>query len=491
MPSTFKYTVLNSFIWKFAECCGAGGIQLIIGIVLARLLLPEDYAIVIIAMVFVNLAKIFVDSGFSSALIQKKDIDENDTSTVFFISLLIAVGLYLILFISAPLIADVYIEPLLIPVLRIMGLILIIGVISSIQKVFISRNFHFKKLFFVSLIAGLISGVVGIYLAFSGYGVWALVWQQIASSIITAIILQILVKWVPKCLFSLDHAKSLFSFGWKILVAGIFYKICDSIRNLTIGVFYTKDALAYYNKGWEYPEYLSSALDGTVSSVLFPAYSRFQDDNETLKMMLRKAMSANAFITFPAMFGLASIAESFVLLLLTEKWMPCVIFFQIFCIYFSLQPISSANLAAIKAVGRSDILLRLEIIKNVIAYICLFATLPFGVVPIAIGMVLMKICAIIINVYPNKRLLNYSFIELIKDIVPFILLSGVMAGIIYCVSFIGLSPILTICIQIPLGILIYFGLAKLLHLKALDFIEETIKGYINSLLSRKKKHPNE
>ncbi len=485
MTNSFKNTVLNSFIWKFAEQCGVGGVQLIIGIVLARLLLPEDYAILIIAMVFISLSQIFIDSGFSSALIQKKEISDKDTSSVFYISLAVAIGLYLLLFICSPFIADIYSEPLITPVLRIMGITLLIGVFSSMQKVFISRDFLFKKLFFVSLIAGIISGISGIYLAYAGYGVWALVGQQLISALLTAVILQVLVGWKPKLIFSPPHAKSLFSFGWKLLVSGLIQQTFESIRNLTVGAFYSKASLAYYGKGEEYPKYLSTALDGTVQAVLFPAYSKYQDDKNMLKLMLHRALATNSFITFPAMFGLAAVADSFVALLLTEKWLPCVIFLQIFCVYYSLQPISSANLAAIKAVGRTDTLLRLEIIKKVVAYACLICTIPFGVVAIAFGAVVSKSLAVLINAYPNKRLLNYGPIEMAKDIFPFMLLSAIMAGILYCINFFGFSPLATLCIQIPLGILVYFGIAWLLRMETLTFVINTAFEYLHNLRHNK------
>lgn len=481
MAESFKNTVVNSFIWKFLEQCGAGGAQLIIGIILARLLLPEDYAILIIATVFITLSQIFIDSGFSSALIQKKEITDADTSSVFYISLCVSILLYGVIFLASPFIADIYDEPLLIPVLRVLSLTLLIGVISSMQKVFISRNFQFKKQFIVSIIAALISGIVGIVLAFLGYGVWALVGQQLTSAILIALTLQILVGWKPKLLFSLTHAKSLFSFGWKLLVSSLIHQMFDSIRNLTIGAFYNKASLAFYNKGEEYPKYLSTSLDGTVQAVLFPAYAKYQDDKKALKFMLSKALSTNAFITFPAMFGLAAVAEPFVSLLLTDKWLFCVPFLQIFCIYYALQPITSANLAAIKAIGRTDTLLRLEIIKKIIAYGCLICTLPFGVMTVAVGALVSKTLAVLINGYPNTRLLGYTYKEMLKDLCPFILLSAIMAGIVYSIQFLGFSALITLCIQIPVGIIFYFGAAKLLRMKTLDFAVSTVLDYVKSL----------
>lgn len=478
MTENFKTIAINSFIWKFAEQCVASGAQLIIGIILARLLFPEDYSIIIIATVFIGIATVFIDSGFSTALIQRKEITDADTSSIFYLSLIVSVFLYGVLFIIAPFIADIYNEPVLCPVLRVLGLTLIIGVVSSIQKVFISRNFQFKKQFIVSLASAIVSGIFGIIIAYLGYGVWALVVQQLCASLLSTLILIVLINWKPKLIFSATHAKSLFSFGWKILVSQLIYKIYYSIRSLTIGAFYSKSDLAYYTKGEEYPQYLINAIDGTVQAVLFPAYAKYQDDKIVLKSMLRNAMKMNAFITFPAMFGLAAVAEPLVSLILTDKWILCVPFLQIFCLNYALQPISSANLAAIKAVGRADIFLRLEIIKTIFLYMCLLCSLPFGVLAIAVSTVVSKIFAVIINIVPNRTLLNYTHMEMLQDIGPILLLSSVMAIIVSSINYFNLSNSITLCIQIPLGIIIYLFLTKLFHINTYNIIMSNLKKYL-------------
>ena len=478
MSVSLKSTILNSLVWKFTEQLSVGIVQLVIGIILARLLLPEDYAIVIIATVFITLSKIFIDSGLSSALIQKKKIDDADTSSVFYISLSIALALYCLIFFGAPVIASIYNSPELVSVLRVMGLMLFIGVFTSMQQVFVSRQFLFKKQFLVSLISGLISGVVGVVCAVYGFGVWALVIQQLISAILIALLLQTLVKWKPKLLFSIKKSKALFSFGWKILVASLIGQAYESIRDLSIGAFYSKNDLAYYNKGYEYPTFLCTALDGSIAAVLFPAFTKCQDDRETLKLMLRRSIMVSSFVVFPAMFGLVAVAEPFVRLLLTDKWLLCVPFLQIFCIYQSIQPISSANLAAIKAVGRTDILLRLEIIKRCFGFICLFISLPFGVMAVAYGALIFKIFSVAINVFPNKSIFGYKYGEMLRDILPSVMLSMMMALFVYCVSFFGLPLIITLCIQIILGIVIYLCGAKILHMYAMDFVISSLKDYL-------------
>lgn len=478
MSSTFKNTVISSFFWKFLEQCVVGSAQLVIGIILARILYPEDYAVFIIAMVFITLSKVFIDSGFQTALIQKKEITERDTSSVFYLSLAITTVLYILLFILSPVLAEFYETPLLTPVLQILGLTMFIGVFSGIQQVFVSRNFQFKKQFIVSISSALISGIAGIIIAWLGYGVWALVVQQVTMAVLTATILGILIKWRPKIIFSWENTKDLFTYGWKILVASLIEKIHDSIRDLSISTFYSKNELAYYSKGMEYPSFLGSALDGTVSTVLFPAYSKYQDDKVMLKEMVRRSITSSACVVFPAMFGLAAVSESFVELLLTEKWLLCVPFLQIFCMCYALQPISSACLGVIKATGKMNTYLKIQIAKTIFSFICLFCMIPLGVFAIAFGAFLLKIFAIFINSYPLKRLIGYSQLDIIKDLLPNLLLAIIMFCAVYCITFINLPVGATLAIQIIVGIMVYFGLAKLFRLKSLAYVQLSIKEFI-------------
>jgi teichuronic acid exporter len=418
-----KAQVLSSLLWKLMERGGTQGIQFIVQIVLARLLLPEDYGIIALVLVFIAIANVFVQSGLNTSLIQKKEADEIDFSSVFYVSLLIAGLFYIILFLTVPFIAEFYNKQQLIPVLRVLAVTLFFGAFNSIQNAIIARNMQFKKLFFSSTGAILISGIVGIYMACAGYGVWALVGQQIINQLSISLILWFTVKWRPRLIFSHRRVKELFSFGWKLLVSSLIYTIYIDLRSLVIGKMFEAEILGLYNRGQQFPAVLVSNIDGSIQSVMFPVLASQQDSRPRVKDMMRRAIVTSSFVTFPMMVGLAVTAEPLVKLLLTDKWLPCVPFLQIFCASHALMPIHTANLQAINALGRSDIFLKLEIIKIIVGLSVLGITVFYGVYAIALGAVLSGIISTFINAYPNKKLLDYSYIEQWNDIMPSLLLS--------------------------------------------------------------------
>ena len=477
--ANLKTTVLTSLIWKFLERAGVSGVQAVVQIVLARLLLPEDYGVIALIAVFIAVAQIFVASGLNTAIIQKKEIDDTDTSSVLYLSLLIAVVCYAIIFVTSPFIAAFYNNEIITPVLRVLGLTLFFGAFNSIQQAIIARTFNFKKLFVSSFGAVIISGVVGIAMAFLGYGVWALVGQQLVSYIALCIIMWITVKWRPKLLFSITRVKTLFSFGWKLLVSAQIDTLYRNISTLVIGKLYPASMLGYYSQGKEYPSYIVSNLDSTIQAVMLPAYAKNQDDKQAVKQIMRRALTTSAFLVIPAMAGLAAIAEPLVLLLLTEKWIMAVPFLQIFCCVYAMWPIHTVNLQAINGIGRSDVFLKLEIIKKSVGIIALIITIPIGIYAMAVGMIFTGIISTFINSYPNKKLLNYSFFDQWRDIMPSILISAFMFGIVYLVTFLPLPCWAMLLIQIPLGIVIYFGLARLFKLDALDYAVTTAKEFIS------------
>lgn len=459
---------------------GTQGIQFFVSIILARLLSPEEYGIIAIIMVFILLANVFVESGFNTALIQKKDVDEVDFSSVLYLSLGVATILYVVIFFTAPFIASFYDQPILIQVLRVLSITIFIGAFNSIQNAYVARNMLFKKLFTSSLGSVTISGVVGIIAAYSGLGVWALVLQQLTSQLAVAVILWFTVKWRPHLIFSTTRVKSLFSYGSKLLASGLLDTLYNNLRTLIIGRMYTPSMLAYYNRGQQFPQLIVSNINGSIQSVMLPALSAHQDDRKRVKDMMRRAIVSSSFLIFPMMFGMAVVAEPLVKIVLTDKWLPAVPFLQIACFTFALWPIHTANLQAINAMGRSDIFLRLEIIKKIMGLIVLGVSLPFGVYAIALGGVFSGLIATFINAYPNKELLNYSYKEQWLDIMPSLLISLLMGGIVYLFNFLSFPAWQILILQIVSGGIIYILLAKIFKIESFTYLVGTMKQLINS-----------
>lgn len=475
-----KFKIFSSLFWKLMEHGGTQAIQFIVQIVLARLLLPDDYGIIALIVIFISLANVFVESGFNSALIQKKNADETDFSSVFYVSLLVAGVLYVILFIAAPVIADFYAEPLLIPVLRVLAITLFFGAFNSIQNTIVSVNLQFKKLFFSSTGAILVSGSAGIYMAYSGFGVWALVAQQLCNQLLITLILWFTVEWRPKLVFSVERVKVLFSYGWKLLVSALINTFYMQLRSLIIGKLYNPAMLGFYNRGQQFPALIIENINGSIQSVLFPVLSSQQDHRQRVKEMVRRAIVTSSFVIFPMMAGLVVTAEPIVKILLTDKWLPCVPFLQIFCASYALWPIHTANLQAIKAVGRSDIFLKLELVKISFGLIILAVTVFYGVYAIAWGQLLSSIIASFINAYPNKRLLNYSYLEQVKDIMPAFTLSLLMGAVVYCIRLFEMALWSTLIIQILVGIIVYIAMAWFFKLECFNYLLAAIKEYKNS-----------
>lgn len=469
-----KSKVISSLIWKFLERIGTQGVQFVVSIILARLLLPSDYGVIAMLLVFTAIANVFVQNGFSTALIQKKDVDDYDFSSVFYVSLLIAVICYAIIYFIAPFVADFYNMAQITTILRVISLTLFLGAINSVQNAKISRDMKFKKLFFSSLGAIIVSGTTGIILAYLGYGPWALVWQQLSNAIATTIILWFTSGWKPKFIFSMKKIKGLFSYGWKILCSSLIDIIYQNMYNLVIGKFYTSETLGNYNKGEQFPKLIAVNVDGAISSVMLPAYSKEQDSKEKLKKMVRRTIVTSSLLLFPMMFGLAAISESVVKILLTDKWLGCVPYMQLICVVYALYPINTANLQAIKAMGKSDYYLKLEIIKKILGILVLIFTLKRGVYIMAVGQVVVAIISTFINSFPNRKLLNYKYSEQVKDIFPNLLISIFMFLVVYLLNNIKLNIYLLLFFQIVLGMIIYLILVKIFKLESFEYLIKMI-----------------
>ena len=441
-----------------------------IQIFLARLLSPDDYGVIALITVFIALANVFVQSGFNTALIQKQNADEKDFSSVFYVSLFVAGILYILLFLLAPLIASFYEIKELINIIRILSITLFFGAFNSIQNAIVSRRMDFKKLFYSSLGAVIISGIIGIIFAHKGFGVWALVFQQLINQISICIILFFTVKWYPKLLFSFERLKLLFSFGGKLLCSALLDTGYREITNLIVGKVYSPAILGYYNRGYQFPSLIVNNFNGSIQSVLFPALSSVQDNKIRVKELTRRAIVTSSYIIFPLMIGLGVVAEPMIKLLLTEKWLPCVSFLRIFCLSFALWPIHTSNLQAINAMGRSDIFLRLEILKKVLGILIICFTVRYSPLIMAFGILISGILGSFINASPNKKLLNYSYLEQIKDILPSFLLSIIMGIFIYPIVFLRFSDIITIFLQVMFGAVVYIVLSYLLKLECFMYL---------------------
>ena len=469
--------VITNFFWRFLERCGAQGVTFIVSIVLARLLDPTVYGTVALVTIFTTIMQVFVDSGMGNALIQKKDADDIDFSSVFYFNMAMCSVLYLIMFFAAPFIASFYRMPELTAIVRVLSFVVVISGVKNVQQAYVSRHLMFKRFFFSTLGGTIGAAVIGIAMAYLGFGVWALVAQMLFNAAVDTTILWITVKWRPKKMFSFQRLKSLFSYGWKLLASSLIDTVYNDLRQLIIGKKYSSGDLAYYNQGKKFPQLIVTNINTSIDSVLLPTMSKAQDDMAAVRSMTRRAIKTSTFLMMPAMIGLAVCAEPLVQLILTEKWLPCVLFLRIFCITYAFYPIHTANLNAIKAMGRSDLFLKLEIIKKTVGIIAILITMWISVQAMAYSFLVTTILNQIINSWPNKKLLNYSYLEQVKDMMPQILLSLGMGAAIYAVSFLHLSASLTLLIQIPLGVLVYWSGSRIFHVESYTYIIEMVKNF--------------
>lgn len=478
MESSIRRKTLTNLIWRYSERCGAQLIQFVVSIVLARLLTPSDYGLVGLITVFIAIANVFAQSGLGQALVQKKDADNTDFSTVFYYSIVFSIVLYFVLFFCAPLIAGFYDSPELTPVIRVLGFVIIIGAINSVQQAYVQKTMQFKRFFWATLGGTLISALVGIAMAYKGLGVWALVGQQLTNQVIDTIVLWMTVRWRPMWIFSLSRMKQLFSYGWKLLCSSLLDTVYSNIYSLVIGKYYSPADLGYYNRGKQFPMLIVQNINSAIDSVLFPVLSEVQNEKDRLKAMTRRAIVTSTFLIFPAMAGLAAVAGPLTRILLTDKWLPAVPFIQFCCFNYAFWPVHTANLQAIKAIGRSDIFLRLEIIKKVVGVITLIVTLPFGLYAMMIGRCFTAILCTFINAYPNKKLIGYSYGEQVRDMLPSFMLSAVMCLIVLAVGMLNLNVWLTMIVQIIVGVVVYYTGAKQFKFECMEYILNMIKGFV-------------
>lgn len=472
-----RRTVVSSILWKVLERSSTQVVQFAVQIALARLLLPDDFGTIGIIMVFINLAAVFINGGLSTALIQKRHVGDMEYSTVFYISLSMSIVLNAILYGSAPVISQYFAMGELEAMLRVLSFSLVLGVFIALQQAFVARTMMFRKLFYSGFVSAVLSGILGILLAYAGYGVWALVMQHILSQCVLFGILWFTVPWRPKFLFSYEDARVLFSFGWKVLVINLLNSLNENFRTFVIGKRYTQEMLGYYSRGKTIPQIIINNITVSVQSVMLPTMSSYQDDIISAKSVLRRTVKMSAYFVFPMMLGMVAIADSLIVVLLTEKWLASVPFIRVFSLVYLIYPVNTANLQAITSLGRSDILLRLEVLKKLISVLLLvFAVAVFdSTIAVAWSLLLSAMSATLISMYPVSQLLNYRYSEQFIDILPSLALSVVMGALIQIVRLFELVPLITMVSQIMLGCVIYLGASVVLKLEAYGYVSRVIQ----------------
>lgn len=450
--------IVSGMVWRFGEKITAQAVSLIVSIVLARILMPEDYGIVAIVNVFIAIAEIFVTSGLGTALIQKKEATQVDFSTLFWCNIILSLVLYAIVYVASPLIANFYDMPQLTPVLRVFATRLPINAINSIQNAYVSRHMDFKKFFFATIIGTIISAVVGISMAYAGYGVWALVGQMLTNTVIDTIVLFITIKWRPTFEFSWNSAKPLIGYGWKILATDLIGTIFNQLNSFIIGKKYSSQDLAYYTQGRKFPDIINNNISATLCAVLFPAMS-LSGGIEEIKTIRRKCLKMLEYVLFPIMFGLFTVADKLILVLLTEKWVCAIPYVRIACLAAVLGIFGTTLIQEIKAIGRSDITLKMEFIKKPVFLLIVFVAMQYGVMAIALTTIINEVLAFFFNVYPVTKYIGFDFKEHLLDALPPFLMSTIMSIIVYLIGKIISVDTVCLAVQVIAGVTLYLGLS--------------------------------
>lgn len=484
-PENLKRQTFSGFIWMFMERIGAQVVTFVVSLVLARILLPDDYGIVALAQIFINLANIFVMQGLNASLIQRDEAEDLEYSTAFIANLVLSIGLYAILFFASPLLAQYYRKPVLTPIFRVLALRLPIGALNAIQRAYVSRNLLFKKFFFSTLGGTIVSAFVGIGMAVAGFGPWAIVGQYLTNSTIDTVVLWFTVSWHPKKMFSSVKLKEMIGFGWKVLAAAFFNELYLELRSMVIGKGYSSEDLAYFNRGKQFPQLFYTNIASAITSVMFPVMSMKKDNNTGLKSNLSSSIRVSCYVLFPILTGLAVVASPLVKLILTDKWLPCVPFLQAYCISYAILPIQSIQEQLYKAKGRSDIVLKLFFVEKVVGILTIIATMNISIWAIAIGMVMTSFFATIVHTIPMRKVINYTLLDLVKDLLPDVVMSAGMAIVVYLLGMIPGRTIITLFIQVVGGIMFYLIVSMLTRSKSFKMLLDLVNSKLNIVAIRK------
>lgn len=469
--------IVSGMMWSFSEKIAAQVVSVVVSIILARLLMPDDYGVVAIVYIFTVIAEIFVTSGLGTALIQKKDADDTDFSTLFWCNLILSLILYLVLFFLAPVIAYFYDNALLTSVIRVLGIKLPVSAVNSIQYAYVSRKMEFRKFFFATSIGTVVSAVVGISMAYSGFGVWSLVAQYLTNSVIDTSVLFLVNKWHPNFVFSIQRAKPLIKYGWKILASDFIGTVFNQLNALIIGKAYTTADLAYYTHGNKIPDLVNNNINSSLSAVLFPAFS-LSNDIEEIKRIRRKCLMIMEYVVFPLMFGMIAVADKMIIVLMTEKWLPAVLFVRISCIAAIIGIFGTTLIQEIKAIGRSDVTLKIELLKKTIYIIIAVIAIRYGIEAVAWTLVIREIIAFCFNVYPVRKYIGFDFSIYIRDALPCLIMSVIMLISVISLERLIKNNALCLTVQILVGGIIYITLSAISKNKSFIYLIDILKHKI-------------
>ena len=482
---SLKQKTLHGLSWSFLDNFVGQAISITVTIILARLLSPTEFGVLAYVVFFVAISNSLVDSGFSSALIRKKDCTPTDCSTVFYFNLTIGILLYLLLFFLAPAAEVFFNVPGFSLILRVAGCVLIINALGTIQLTLLTRNIDFKTKSKITISADTLAGIIVIILAYKGFGVWSLVWRTILGQFFTAILLWVFSDWRPGLVFSVKSFKELFGFGYKLALSALIDKIYGHILSPIIGKNFSSDTLGYYKQASQFTGLFSLTLTTNIQRVSYPVLSKLQDDPEKLKLGYRKIIKSTMIITFACMIGLAAIAKPMIVILIKEKWLPCVPYLQLLCLSSMLYPLHAINLNAIMVKGRSDLFLKLEVIKKVLYTPLILVGMYLGVIALLIGVIIYSVIAYLLNSYYSANLIRYSTKEQIMDILPLFLVSLCVSGLVWCFTFLDWNNWVTIILQIGVGAGLTIGIYELM--KQPDYLEmkQIVLQVIGKILKKK------
>lgn len=480
MASLNVSSVLSSLVWKLFERGGRAAVELVVQIVMARLLAPEQFGALAIMLVFVNIGNVIVQSGLNTALVQSSEVDSKDCSTVFWLSLGISIALYVVVFVCAPLVAGFYSMESIVWPLRALALILVVNSFNAVQVAIVQRALEFRKVFNATIASVLVSGTIGIASALAGAGLWALVAQQLSYQLCSCVVLTCQVGWTPRLVFRAQRAKELFSFGWKLLVSGLLDQGYRSLSDLVIGRQFSASQLGLVSQGKKYPQAIGSMLDGAIQPVMLSAVAHIQDNAAYVKRLVRRALKTSTYLIVPCMALFALVAEPIVRLLLGEQWLPAVPFLQMYCFVYTLLPIHTSNLQALNGMGRSDLFLKLELIKKAYGIVfILVGAFVFQDVYILVGSYMLSgVISTFVNAWPNRKVIGYSYLEQIKDICPAFALAAVSAAAAFPIGMLALPDVATMFLQAAVMAACYLGFSKLFKVEALDYLLSTAKEVV-------------
>ena len=484
--SNIKEKTISGFIWRIIQNSSAQIINFVISLVLTRLLDPDDYGLAAMASIFNSIALVFVNTGFTSSIIQKDRLDDDDLCTMFWSGLILSVFIYLLLFIMAPRIATFYHHNELISMIRVESFIVPISALFSVQQAILSRNLQFKISFLASLIGAVVHGIVGISMALAGYGSWALIVSSLANNLVCVFVLWSMVKWRPSFRFSKRSFTEMFGFNVKMLTSSLLDTVYNNIQSLIIGRQYTAADLAYYNRGNNIPSIFMTVVDGSMTSVLFPTLSKYQNDWENGLKALRRSLKLSMYVCLPLLFGLIAVSRSMVIVLFTEKWLESVDYIRLSCLICAFWPLSAKS-HALNSLGKSEITVRIKTISNIITLTALLLTYRISAKMILVGMIFASLFVSAISALVYSKHLNYTIKDQIFDVLQSLLLSAIMAFTVYGIELLSFEPFLALVIQIALGIIVYVLLSFITRNDSFNYLLRIIKEAIVKISRSRKK----